>query len=604
MCGILGQLCCQAPIDRVCFTAMLKTLTHRGPDGEGCYYFPEGTGALGHRRLSIIDLSENGMQPMTNEDGSIWITFNGEIYNYRELRELLQTKGHRFMSQSDTEVIIHGYEQWGIRCLDRLRGMFAFGIWDAGERQLVLARDPFGIKPLYYYQDPDRFIFASELKAIVEHPQVPRSIDIAALCDFFFHRYIPAPHTIWRGICKLPPASLLVYRDGVSTVSRYWAPAAACVERTEEQALEELDDLLAQSIKMHLVSDVPLGLLLSGGVDSSTIAYYMHREGKKATAFAAGFEVEDEWYNELPDARLVADRFSMELHEEMVKPDVWEILPRLVWFYDEPFGDGSMFPSYLVSRLARKYMKVALGGEGGDELFAGYNRYFDVPASAQADSWLGRVGTALGVAPRVKETVQYQQGMHPFLDGESLRALFHDDLHPGIRHHQEWFLDQHDQPRVAEPKRWQMLDLLTILPEQYLTKVDRASMAHSLEVRVPFLDKPLVEAVMRLPVEVYAPGGGQKKYLLRKLMRGKLPERTVSKKKRGFSIPLHHFFNEQILQDFIVEGECVKSGFFRRAYIDNLAAQANGRALNRLWQIGLFEAWYKRWSGRRQGGAS
>ncbi len=596
MCGILGQINCRTKIDPSCFSSMLNTLSHRGPDGEGCYYFSGGCSALGHRRLAVIDLTENGKQPMSNEDGSIWITCNGEIYNYKELREILQAKGHRFASRSDTEVIVHGYEEWGEECVHRLRGMFAFGIWDSNRNQLLLARDHFGIKPLYYYQDPAQLIFASELKAIIACPQVQRKINTHALCDFFFYRYIPSPRTIWEGMFKLPPASLLTFREGRSTVRRYWEPSFDASQGMDENAFNRVSEALAESVKMHLVSDVPLGLLLSGGLDSSTIAYYMHHAGRRASAFAAGFEVDDDWYNELPDAALVAEQYSMELHEEMVKPDILGLLPELSWFYDEPFGDGSMFPSFLVSRLARKHMKVALAGDGGDELFAGYNRYFEPPAVMAGGTWINRLGAALGVsAAGPGATREYQKGMHPLLESEDLKHLLHDDIHAEIDAHQEWFLDQHYRPDLPSPKRWQALDFLTILPEQYLTKVDRASMANSLELRVPFLDKPLVELVFSLPVDAYAPGG-ERKYMLKKLMSGRLPERTITKRKRGFSIPLHHFFNENMLLNFLMDGSGVKSGLIRREYIIGLARQANGVAINRLWQILLFDAWHSRWA--------
>ena len=450
---------------------------------------------------------------MRNEDGSVWITCNGEIYNYRELRTILQAKGHRFASQSDTEVIVHGYEEWGEACVDRLRGMFAFGIWDSNRNQLLLARDHFGIKPLYYYQDLSRFVFASELKAIVACPAVQRKINMRALCDFFFYRYIPSPRTIWEGICKLPPASILIFREGRSTVRRYWKPSFDASPGIDENALNRVGEALAESVKMHLVSDVPLGLLLSGGLDSSTIAYCMHHEGRRGSAFAAGFEVDDDWYNELPDAALVAEKYSMELHAEMVKPDILGLLPELSWFYDEPFGDGSMFPSFLVSRLARKHMKVALAGDGGDELFAGYNRYFEPPAVMAGGTRINRSGVARGVsAAGPGETRVYQKGMHPLLESEDLKHLLHADIHAEIDEHQEWFLDQHYRPDLPAPKRWQALDFLTILPEQYLTKVDRASMANSLELRVPFLDKPLVEFVFGLPVDALRTGRRTKIY--------------------------------------------------------------------------------------------
>ena len=600
MCGILGQVNYQDVIDQRVFTVMLKTLVHRGPDGVGLYYSSDGCVALGHQRLSIIDLSEKGKQPMSNEDNTIWITFNGEIYNFKELRKILEGKGHQFRSQTDTEVIIHGYEQWGVDCVDHLRGMFAFGIWDSREKRVFLARDPFGIKPLYYYQNPEHFIFASELKAIITSSDVPREIAVGALCDFFYYRYIPSPKSIWEDIYKLPPASTLVHQQGRTVIRQYWTPPIIQEgPRDEKQALITLDGLLSESIEMHLISDVPLGLLLSGGIDSSTIAFYMNKLGGSTTAFGIGFDVADAWYNEMPDARIVADRYAMELHEEIVKPDVWELLPELMWFYDEPFSDGSMFPSYIVSRLARKYMKVALGGEGGDELFAGYNRYFDAPPRVATQSFLSQLRTSLGLGGAHKETVEYQRGMHPFLEQADLKHLLHPDLGDQIPDSGEWFLDQYYRKDVPDPKRWQLLDLMTILPEQYLTKIDRASMAHSLEIRVPFLDRRLVEYVLSLPADVYLREREQK-YLLKKLMGGKLPERILNKRKRGFSIPLDHFWNEDTMLDYIVNGPAITSGLFRRDSVYKLHQQRNAVALHRLWQVAIFDAWYRIWGTTSQ----
>ena len=601
MCGILGEVNYRGAIDRPLFEAMVTTLVHRGPDGRGLYYSSDGLLALGHQRLSIIDLSERGNQPMSNEDGTVWITFNGEIYNFRELRGILAAKGHRFQSQADTEVIIHGYEEWGFDCVDRLRGMFAFGIWDSRENRLFLARDPFGIKPLYYHQDGEHFIFASELKAIVAGSDVPGEIDVGALCDFFYYRYIPSPKSIWRDIFKLPPASTLVHQGGQTVIRQYWTPHPFTGKPAgEKEVLAELDELLGESIGMHLASDVPLGLLLSGGMDSSTIAFYMHRQGLRATAFGIGFDVEDEWYNEMPDARAVAELCSMQLYEETVHSDVWELLPQLVWFYDEPFSDGSMFPCYIVSQLARRYMKVALGGEGGDELFAGYNRYFNAPCAPAGGNFLTRLRTALGLAGAESETVGYQRGMHPFFEQEDLKRLLHPDLGEYIPDCGAWFLDRHYRKDVPDPKRWQLLDLMTILPEQYLTKIDRASMAHGLEIRVPFLDRKLVEYVLGLPVEVYL-GGGEDKYLLKKLMAGKLPERILKKRKRGFSIPLDRFWNEDVMLDRILQGPGMKSGLFRRDYLYRVHEKRNAVALHRLWQLSIFDAWYARWGTYAKG---
>ncbi|MGH7791248.1 MAG: asparagine synthase (glutamine-hydrolyzing), partial [Thermodesulfobacteriota bacterium] len=373
MCGICGILNfgIDEPVNSETLKRMCTVMSHRGPDDEG--FFLEGNLGLGMRRLSIIDLS-TGHQPISNEDGTIWIVFNGEIYNHLDIRKELESKGHKFSTNTDTEAIVHAYEEFGENCVDKLRGMFAFAIWDKAKRKLFLARDRIGIKPLYYFIDDKRFIFGSELKVILAYPGIPKDLDLEALDSFLTFEYIPAPLTIFKNVKKLPQAHTLSIENNQVSINEYWKLHFKEVRRTEEETCYELYKILKEAVKMRLMSDVPLGAFLSGGIDSSTVVGLMSEVmDKPVKTFSIGFD--DPSYNELNYARVVAKHFGTDHTELVIKPDIAGWVNKLIKYLDEPFGDFSIFPTFLVSELTRKHVTVSLSGDGGDELFAGYEYY-------------------------------------------------------------------------------------------------------------------------------------------------------------------------------------------------------------------------------------
>ena len=531
MCGIAGIVGSTARPDDV--ERMTERLRHRGPDDAGTWE-DEGV-RLGHRRLSIIDLSPAGRQPMTV--GHHTVVFNGEIYNYRELRDEL---GGSFQSGSDTEVLLRLYARDGARCVGKLRGMFAFAVWDARRRVLFAARDRLGIKPFYFRELPDGIAFASELKALLElgRPEIDRD----ALADYLAFKYVPAPASIYRGIAKLLPAHTLTY-DGKLRLERYWTPKAETVRREPAEAAEELKTLLRDAVRSHLVADVPVGLFLSGGIDSTALAAHL----EKPRTFSVGFDVEE--HSELPFARIAAERFGAEHREETVAlGSVEEALAAIPEMYDEPFGDSSGWATHVVSRVARKEVKVALSGEGGDEIFSGYGWYrkwLDHRPSGAA--WLGGLlpafsSLARSFQRRAPDEVARYAALVGTFTAEQRRALFARDLADGadpLRHFRlHW---REDLPPV---KRMQWLDLHTYLPDDLLVKVDRASMAVSLEVRPPLLDHPLVEFALSLdPALLRNEQGG--KVLFRRALEGVVPDEILNRSKKGFSMPVRRWVEER-----------------------------------------------------------
>jgi asparagine synthase (glutamine-hydrolysing) len=504
VCGIIGQRNFREAVDVTAFLARRDAMAHRGPDGAGLHLSPDGATALGHRRLSIIDLSDAGRQPMCNEDGTLWLTYNGEIYNYRALRKELAALGHRFCSATDSEILLHGYEEWGRSLLPRLEGMFAFAIWDDTKGRFFLARDRFGIKPLYYSLDPSRFAFASELKGLVGPGAPPPSLDPRSVIDFFVYRYVPSPRTIWRGVAKLPPAHFLeVDAVGSAHLGRWWDLGDGRERIDFDAAAERLDAGLERAVADHTVGDVPVGLFLSGGYDSTAVADYAQRSGYQTHAFSIGFEgwpeSEHRW------AERVAECLSLPITVRELRPVEVQIAEQLPVFFDEPLADPSIVPTFAVSELASGYVKAVLSGEGGDELFGGYHWQRAYKEEHRRHPWwvwltdrvlpgndshaLRRYGEAMSASDDRKER-------------RRIRELFHPDLHSDIPEDLFWFFRSHLRRDLSPLKRMQYLDIHTFLPELVLTKADRASMAHSLEVRVPLLDHRLHETLFNLDEDV------------------------------------------------------------------------------------------------------
>jgi asparagine synthase (glutamine-hydrolysing) len=613
VCGICGIVALDGgAVDPGPLEAMCEALAHRGPDAAGTLV--DGPVALGMRRLSIIDL-EGGDQPIANEDGTVNVVQNGEIYNYRELRAELERKGHRLATLSDTEVLVHLYEDRGPRFVEALRGMFALALWDARERRLVLARDRFGIKPLAYRVEAGRLLFASELGALPAG-----EIDLDALQAFLAFNSIPAPLTIWRGTCKLPAGHILVWRPGEEPrVERYARPepvAAGDVRTEGERELAgELLERLRDSVRAHLVSDVPVGVLLSGGVDSGALAALAAMEsGERLRTFSIGFE--DTSFDELGDARKVAARYGTDHHELVLRPAADDLLRRVVGAFDEPFADSSALPTYLVSELASREVKVALSGEGGDELFGGYHTY-------AADLLAPRIGP---LAHRLQPLVERlpSSSARASFDYKAKRFARAAHLPPLERHHgwkeifsadaraelvasraaSTWdpvslLRARYDETAGAEElARLQDVDLGVYLVNDLLVKTDRASMAHSLEARVPYLDVVVAELALALPTRMKVRGLAKKR-LLRRAVAPLLPRSVVHGRKRGFSIPAASWLRgelEPVAREILSNGALRDQGIFRPDTVSRLLDDhVSGREdLSRqLWGLLCFALWHE-----------
>ncbi len=555
MCGICGIASSKGAPDLHAVERMSATLTHRGPDDEGLFH--RGPVALAARRLSIIDL-DHGHQPIANEDGSVVVVQNGEIYNYRELKRELEGRGHRFATACDTEVLVHLYEEHGDSFVERLRGMFALALWDEREQRLLLARDRFGIKPLYYRLADGDLSFASELKAMLEQPGFSRAIDPRAMSAYLAFNSIPAPLTIFAEARKLAPGFLLTWRGGEIAQTRYARPRPVDVEKVRRESAAELEEelrrVLRDSIRAHLVADVPVGVLLSGGVDSGGITALAAAESADPVkTFSIGFE--ESGFDELSRARLVAERFGTDHHELILRPDAVDLLPKLVESFDEPFGDSSALPTYLVSELAAGEVKVALSGEGGDELFGGYYTYV-------ADLLAPRVGRLAALASPLIEALPSSDRRVGFDYKAKRFARAASDPDP-LHRHLGWkeifsaqrrrallgegeggwdpidlYRERYAETGEAEPlARMQDVDLGLYLVDDLLVKTDRLSMAHSLELRVPFLDRRVAEFALALPTPLKVRGLAKKR-LLRRALAPLLPREVVRGRKQGFSIPL------------------------------------------------------------------
>jgi len=629
MCGITGivDLNARRPIEEAQLRAMNGALVHRGPDGDGFHVEP-GVG-FGHRRLAIIDL-EGGRQPLYNEDGSVVVTFNGEIFNFLDVERELLARGHTFRTRCDTEVIVHAWEEWGERCVERFNGMFAFAVWDQRAQTLFLARDRLGVKPLFYaWLSDGRLLFASELKALLTHPDVPRRIDPHSVEEYFTFGYVPDPKTIYRDVHKLEPGAYLKVTRGQRNVEpvRYWDVPLAGERRPEGSADRweaELRERLKESVRKRLMSDVPLGAFLSGGVDSSAVVAMMREiGGGRILTCSIGFREPE--YDESRYARLVADAFGTDHRVETVEASDYSLLERLVDVYDEPYADSSAIPTYRVCELARRHVTVALSGDGGDENFIGYRRYRLFAAEEAVRRRLpygirravfgplGRWYPKLDWAPRFlrgKTTFQAlaRDTVDAYLHGvsicpEELRgALFSADFRRELQGYsaREVFHRHVRGKRFEDPLALvQYLDFKTYLPGDILTKVDRASMAHSLEVRTPFLDYELVEWVSKLPSDVKL-RRGEGKYLLKEALRPLLPEDVLFRRKMGFAVPLDVWFRGSLsdhIAGIVGSGRLADSGLFepavlRRLVADHKAGRRNYSAV--LWALTMFEGFMRR----------
>ena len=617
MCGIAGifdyDASAAVPADVV--ARMCQVIRHRGPDDQRVYC--SGQIGLGARRLSIIDLA-TGNQPLSNEDQTVWVAFNGEIYNFLELRPGLEAKGHRFSSKTDTEVIVHLYEEYGLDFVQQLRGMFAIALWDARARRLVLVRDRLGIKPLYYWPQANRLLFGSELKCLLAAPGERPPIDLEALNCFISLGYCPDPDSIFKGIHKLPPGHMLIAQAGSTEVRQYWelpwpderAPAS------EEECCEHLRELMLESVKLRLISDVPLGAMLSGGFDSSTVVALMSRlMDRPVKTFSIGFPEKD--FSELAYARQVAKHLGTDHHELVVEPKAVELVEQLMGYFDEPFGDPSAVPTFLVSQLARGSVTVALSGDGGDELFAGYDRYlearrqqaFDLLPQGLRQKVLMPLSASLPYSMYGKNylrRIALKDGFERYMDAAMVPLPVKQQLLSREFQSQIGSLDASAALRQAVPNgrthslldRIVYLDTKSELPGDILTKVDRMSMGNSLEVRVPILDHKVVEFAARLPMH-YKLRGQTTKYLFKKAFGNLLPPAILTRPKMGFALPLQHWFARDMrdfLRDTLFDSRARTRGYFNESFVDELAREhESGRRDNSymLWRLLALEIWHR-----------
>ena len=631
MCGIAGFLLPRTPLAQTAaearLWAMIGTLRHRGPDDEGVW--TDGRAGLAHARLSIIDLSPAAHQPMANADQSVWITYNGEIYNFAEIRSELEAIGYTFRSRSDTEVIVNGWHAWGPRIFSRLRGMFALALWDRRSQQLILARDRVGKKPLYYARAGSAFLFGSEIKSVLAWPELPRTADFGALDRYLTLGYVPAGQTSFAGIEKLPAAHYLVLGlrpDGnfaEPQLHRYWRlPEPRAVRpRPEAELRRELVAQLDEAVRLRLISDVPLGAFLSGGVDSSAIVATMARVGEgRVKTFSIGFA--DKQYDETRYARMVADRYGTDHEELVVEPDAVAILPKLVWHYGEPFADPSAIPTWYVSEMARRKVTVALNGDGGDECFLGYNRYRAMRHLARLDHFPGwgrhalerLLGLAPGVVqlrfkiPQIREVLRapeeqparrYASTIVCFTDrdkaagyGEAMGSACDSSVLDLL---EPYFAEA---PGLVSGANW--ADLHTYLPDDLMVKVDVASMAHGLEARSPLLDHVLMEWAAGIPEDLKI-RGGETKALFKSAMEPYLPSELLYRPKQGFSPPLAHWFRNELKDmayDTLLSQSARQRGLFRPDYVRGLLDQHCAMSRNhayRLWALLMLELWFRMW---------
>ena len=621
MCGIAGWVdFSSVQPQRELLETMTRAIRHRGPDGEG--FYEQGPVHLGHRRLSVIDL-EGSSQPLSNEDGTIWITFNGEIFNFQELRTRLLQKGHQCRTVGDTETVVHAYEEYGTDCVQHLRGQFAFAIWDQKQQLLFMARDRMGQLPLYYSQSAHGVVFGSELKSLLKHPAVSRKISLAAIDNYLAYRYIPEPETIYQDVKQLRPACWMTVSANSTRTESYWQPPfTGDLNLPEQEALDELDQRLSEAVKLRMISDVPLGAFLSGGIDSSLVVGYMSRHSQRPVkTFTIGFD--EESHDERDYALQVSRKFGTEHHPFVVRPNAIDVLPKMVQSFDQPFADSSALAVYYLAQLTREHVTVALNGDGGDESFAGYSRYLGVvqfdryrrlpklmrTASQAVASGLSRSGLGrLRPIRRLKNWTQfadrslaeiYERSVTiPSLNRRRILSVEIQNLMLPGSDLGKMALAFEASPSASIINSLMWSDQQVYLPGDLLVKVDRMAMSHSLECRSPFLDHPLVEFAARLNPACKFPGN-RLKHLLKKLLLRDFPADFVHRRKMGFGVPIAAWFRGQ-LKDWTAgildQSRLVRDGYCDRVGVDrvfqeHLAGRANHDS--QLWSLLNLELWYE-----------
>ncbi len=624
VCGIAGRynFFSGAPVRGELLKKMCDLLAHRGPDGQGIFH--DGPLGLGHRRLAVIDLTEQAHQPMMSDDGNVCITYNGEIYNFRELRISLEAVGYHFRSQSDTEVVLAAYREYGVKCLHHLRGMFAFAIWDAREKMLFLARDRVGKKPLLYWIDRDGIAFASEPKAFLADPNFKSEVNLEAISYYLTYQYVPAPRSAFRGVQKLQPAHYLIVKNGKIHTERYWKLSYAnTFHGSEADACEELLDQLKKAVQVRLISDVPLGAFLSGGIDSSVTVALMAELGvSPLKTFSIGFQQQE--YNELPYARSVAHQYQTEHQEFVVTPQAADLFPKLVWHYNEPFADPSAIPSFYLAEMTKKHVTVALNGDGGDEDLAGYDRYVAntlsrfygylphsmrsilrrtsqwISGSHQPKSLLSRAHRFMGVLDLDPEHryAQWMSHFHQSLKEKVCTPEFLDETNGGDS--TDLILKAYRQSDASDFIDATLdVDVNTYLPEDLLVKVDIATMAYGLEARSPFLDHEVMEFCASLPSWMKL-RGFQKKRILKLGIGNRLPRKIIKRPKMGFGVPIDDWFRKElkdVAYDTLLSSQAIQRGFFQRKAVQQLLDEhvAHIRAWPyQLWILLMLELWHRR----------
>lgn len=619
MCGIAGVFDYSgAEVSASLVRTMCGTIAHRGPDDENVH--GERYAGLGQRRLAIIDLDPRSAAPMANEDGTVWVTFNGEIYNFQSLRAGLIERGHSFRSEGDTEVLVHLYEEYGDEFVHKLRGMFALAIWDKKRQRLFAARDRLGKKPFHYSKAGTSIVFGSEIKAILQHPDVSVSPNLVAIDQYLTLQYVPSPLSAFEGICKLPAGhTLSCDANGNLEVRRYWAPPVVEKSRaSEEEIAEELLERLTEAVRLRLISDVPLGAFLSGGIDSAVVVALMARQSSgPVRTFSIGFE--ERTHDELQYARLIAERYGTDHHELVVRPDAAEVLPLLVHHFNEPFADSSALPTYYVSKMTREHVTVALSGDGGDENFAGYRNYASVAAWSRADiipsplRQIGRgVGSLLDRLPYGNATARASRALAmiagPLPERFRLQSTVMKPQEKRAGYTKQFAAQVQPNPAAVIPWTkdmdaldWMMrADQSVYLPDCLMVKTDIASMANSLEVRCPMLDHELVEFTATIPSSMKrnATGG---KLILKKAARNLLPDDVLNKPKRGFSVPVAAWFRGPLapmLREVLLSDRAAARGLFETSFLARMVDDhVSGRRnfASRLWELLFLELWFREW---------